>query len=459
MIASLSLGLFNSGLFDCWIAPYPQGCTESWRIPKDEHGNQVPTATNCERGDNASLYQWVFDVIPKWVSVLVVTLNMILTNLAVRRQELSTIRFSQPEVNPAFNATGIPCSSNADGSVSASVGTQGRNFTSFHIKNESSSIAATANDNSGNIRSFQPRQRQSTQQQRPKKLELRISRRLARQSYLYVGALYLTYIPVVVTRSFELVNGFVHYEMLLTIGIMIPLQGFWNVMVYLRPRLLQRRRERKEQERRQIQRTFAERRNKKEQLRLSQLNSSTASNNKKCNGIGNMNTKASIGGGGRKQELGHEDEGLSSPPASPSRERHTEPTSLMLSPSSRRFDPDGEDDINRDVSERINDDTIPINRPVDDEDDGSPHDASSTSCLPRMNKQIATLGTRFFLDLTSAVLEGDLDDPEDDNDDREEVEADDFNEADDFIGSIDDDPIQDTATSDDNQVTSKKEDK
>jgi hypothetical protein len=232
---------------------------------------------------------------------------------------------------------------------------------------------------------------------------------------------------------------------------MIPLQGFWNVMVYLRPRLLQRRRERKEQERRQIQRTFAQCRNKNEQLRLSQLHSSTASKNKKCSGIGNINTKASIGGG--KQEFGHEHEGLPSPPVSPSRERNTEPTSLMLSPSSRRFDPDGEDDTNRDGSEVLNDDTIIIGRPVDDEDDGSPHDAFSTSCLPRMNKQIATLGTRFFLDLTSAVMEGDLDDPEDDNDDREE------DEVDDFIESIDDDPIQDTATSDGNQVTSKKEDK
>ena len=50
MIAGLPLQLYNYGLWDCWIAPYPQGCEESWR-----NGGE----TTCERGDNASLYQIV----------------------------------------------------------------------------------------------------------------------------------------------------------------------------------------------------------------------------------------------------------------------------------------------------------------------------------------------------------------------------------------------------------------
>jgi hypothetical protein len=37
---------------------------------------------------------------------------------------------------------------------------------------------------------------------------------------------------VIVTRAFELVHGYVYYEMLLTISIMIPLQGFWNGTLY-----------------------------------------------------------------------------------------------------------------------------------------------------------------------------------------------------------------------------------
>lgn len=50
MIAGLFLQLYNYGLWDCWIAGSPVGCEESWR-----NGG----TTTCERGDNASLYQFV----------------------------------------------------------------------------------------------------------------------------------------------------------------------------------------------------------------------------------------------------------------------------------------------------------------------------------------------------------------------------------------------------------------
>jgi hypothetical protein len=162
MIASLKLNLFNSGLFDCWIAPFPQGCQESWR----NNGE-----TTCERGDNSSLYQWLFDLIPKWASILLVTINMVMTHQAVYRQERAALRFSVPHLNPEM---------------------------SF-----SSSFSSP----------------------KPKP---RVARLLARQSYLYVGALYLTYVPVIMTRLTELISGGVYYGMLLTISITIPLQGFWN---------------------------------------------------------------------------------------------------------------------------------------------------------------------------------------------------------------------------------------
>ena len=222
MIASLQLDLYNSGLFDCWIAPFPQGCQESWR--------SADGSTDCERGNNASLYQWVFDVIPKWSCVLLVTINMWLVHRAVYRQEQSTLKRT------------LRCA-----------------------------VAAAANPTLNNNNNF-------SQKPTP-----RVARRLARQSYLYVGALYLTYIPVIITRSTELISGVVYYGMLLTISIFIPLQGFWNgtfvdcsyilrgmspfallrltikfsyylfpsVIVYLRPRYLERReKQRREQQRR-----------------------------------------------------------------------------------------------------------------------------------------------------------------------------------------------------------------
>ena len=63
-----------------------------------------------------------------------------------------------------------------------------------------------------------------------------MSRRLARQSYLYVGALYLTNIPLIVTRVTQFIAGETYYGMMLSIAILVPMQGFWNVIVFLRPR-------------------------------------------------------------------------------------------------------------------------------------------------------------------------------------------------------------------------------
>lgn len=152
MIASLVLGLYNAGLWDCWIYPHPHGCLESWRNDG---------VSDCERGDNATLYQWLFDVIPKWVTVLVVTFNMVWIHRVLLEKERASQRYAA-------------------------------------------------------------RQTQA-------------SRQLARQSYLYVGALFITYIPAIVTRLTEVLTGGVYYGMIVTISITIPLQGFWNLMVYLRP--------------------------------------------------------------------------------------------------------------------------------------------------------------------------------------------------------------------------------
>jgi len=67
------------------------------------------------------------------------------------------------------------------------------------------------------------------------------SERLARQSYLYVGALYLTNLPLIVTRVTQFIAGVTYYGMMLSIAILVPMQGFWNVIVYLRPRYLKAR--------------------------------------------------------------------------------------------------------------------------------------------------------------------------------------------------------------------------
>jgi hypothetical protein len=208
MIASLALDLFNSGLFDCWIAPFPQGCVESWRSPDGQ--------TTCVRGNNASLYQWVFDVIPKWLGVLLVTVNMFLTHRSVYVQEKKTQKYTNPEVS--IRQWSLMPAQASDSSWRMSERESSRDLHPVPVKPSPVEPDAQGSKRNGVAVSAGNRHL----------LKLPISRRLANQSYLYVGALYLTYIPVIVTRSFELVHGYVYYEMLLTISIMIPFQGFWN---------------------------------------------------------------------------------------------------------------------------------------------------------------------------------------------------------------------------------------
>jgi hypothetical protein len=79
-VASISLQLFNSTGWDCWIAAQPPGCVESWLAPPGESGT-------CVRGDNATLYIWVFYYAPLWVVILYATITMAYINHRIRRTE------------------------------------------------------------------------------------------------------------------------------------------------------------------------------------------------------------------------------------------------------------------------------------------------------------------------------------------------------------------------------------
>eukprot|EP00543_Licmophora_paradoxa_P005567 CAMPEP_0202444278 /NCGR_PEP_ID=MMETSP1360-20130828/3416_1 /ASSEMBLY_ACC=CAM_ASM_000848 /TAXON_ID=515479 /ORGANISM="Licmophora paradoxa, Strain CCMP2313" /LENGTH=340 /DNA_ID=CAMNT_0049060241 /DNA_START=221 /DNA_END=1243 /DNA_ORIENTATION=- len=200
MVAGLPLKLYNSGIFDCWIAPYPQGCKQSWQINEDDfHDDGTADFTICERGDNASLYQFAFDLIPKWLSIILATVNMVLIYFKVAEQESKSH-------SKSFNAVAA-----------------------------ATAAAAAANNPEANATEYE-------EQKRTRKTPS-MSTKLAVQSYLFVGAMYITYTPVIITRITEVVKGSVYYEMLLTISIAIPMQGFWNAFVYIRPRWIRERQE------------------------------------------------------------------------------------------------------------------------------------------------------------------------------------------------------------------------
>ncbi|KAL9183978.1 hypothetical protein ACHAXT_002064 [Thalassiosira profunda] len=64
------------------------------------------------------------------------------------------------------------------------------------------------------------------------------------QSFFYLLAFYLTWPPYLALQyAWAGGRSFTNYGLILTAATMVPLQGFWNVLVYLRPRYLQKRRD------------------------------------------------------------------------------------------------------------------------------------------------------------------------------------------------------------------------
>eukprot|EP00571_Detonula_confervacea_P012427 CAMPEP_0172304196 /NCGR_PEP_ID=MMETSP1058-20130122/5628_1 /TAXON_ID=83371 /ORGANISM="Detonula confervacea, Strain CCMP 353" /LENGTH=431 /DNA_ID=CAMNT_0013015321 /DNA_START=305 /DNA_END=1600 /DNA_ORIENTATION=+ len=64
------------------------------------------------------------------------------------------------------------------------------------------------------------------------------SKKVAIQAALFVGALYLTWIFTTITRIYQIATGNNSYVLLVLMAIFFPLQGFFNCLVYLRPRYL-----------------------------------------------------------------------------------------------------------------------------------------------------------------------------------------------------------------------------
>lgn len=66
-IAGVFMDLYNSANLWCWIAPYPANCLQSYK-----NGG----VTTCERGDNASIFQWAFYYVWVWFAIAFVMVAM-----------------------------------------------------------------------------------------------------------------------------------------------------------------------------------------------------------------------------------------------------------------------------------------------------------------------------------------------------------------------------------------------
>ena len=175
--AGLPLTLFNPTVFGCWIAPYPLSCMDDPEI-------------ECQRGNNAELYRWIFFFAPQWTVVICITFLMVLLTLSVKKEEKDVISMKRDE-------------------------------------ERRQQLDDDFNDKSRNVNRPQFVKEASIKLQRTKQM--------LHQALLYVGVFYLTWtLPTVGTLIKTDADKPIPFFILAMVNFLVPLQGFWNWLVYRR---------------------------------------------------------------------------------------------------------------------------------------------------------------------------------------------------------------------------------
>ena len=278
MVTGLAMDLYHPGAFDCYIH-VPQEC-------RGPPGMTLPE----ECGMYHSIH-WYFDLGPRILGIIVITINMLLIYNGIKRQETATKRFS---VMHRFSSIVSSTIVTADSSEVDE--RKQRKDTTFQMSSLSSleivdreqngsSISGRADQGKdrgdgaigankgsasfGNIdftidagKENKPPPRCRTDSATTIKNRgnnpriIPPSVRMARQSFLFVGAFYITYLPPFIPRLRDALIGMERgpppFWMVFLISFFLPLQGFWNMLIYLRPRyMLKRERQLSQQQQRQ----------------------------------------------------------------------------------------------------------------------------------------------------------------------------------------------------------------
>lgn len=145
----------------------------------------------CQRGNNAELYRWIFFFAPQWTAVICITFLMVLLILSVRKEEKDVILMKRNEemrqqLDDGFNDDGI-------------------NVNRPQFVKEAS-------------------------------IKLQRTKQMLHQALLYVGVFYLTWtLPTVGTLIRETdADKPIPFFILAMVNFLVPLQGFWNWLVYRR---------------------------------------------------------------------------------------------------------------------------------------------------------------------------------------------------------------------------------
>ena len=195
-IMGLPLTLYNpSGLW-CWISAVPGSC-----------GNDRAGDGDCIRGDYAWIYRWAVYYAPVWFCVLTITFNMAIVTYLVWSMEWKDKKDKAEEVGTRKSITN----------------SSGESDPEEHAKGEEEE------EEGESVIPKPPAEQQD---------ESHVASEVFWQAFYYVLAFYITWIAPTVLRMLQTIEKPVPYYVIMLMGILLPMQGFFNFLVYIRPRIV-----------------------------------------------------------------------------------------------------------------------------------------------------------------------------------------------------------------------------
>ena len=229
-LATATIGLvpldsYAYGSNGCWFMPSPFGC-------------QNNTGIACERGERAIMFAWLFMGVPLVVLQLVIGYHMLQIYRSIKTMcERVGQRIFPSMSSSAMNSPSSLTTSNVKSplSTSASVGEENDSNTNNRtLSNTNSGLQQLPEAAQASI---QQQQEQQRQQEQLSPLEER-TRQAGIQAILYVLAYFVTHIWAFAVYHFDVFVAPVPFVIQALNQFFWPLQGFFNVFIFLRPRIL-----------------------------------------------------------------------------------------------------------------------------------------------------------------------------------------------------------------------------
>jgi len=217
-IVNLAVGNFNSNGLVCWINPEPLYCA----IMPEVVGE-------CVRGANAEAYKLIFVNIPLFVAFVGIVYIMVVISWTVIKQERRNARFQFQ-----FQVT-------TDGNPSTC-----HSFFRY-LRSRIGNLFCRGPRESGDSNNIQvPTSTGTTYATRGEMASQNRVRQAVTQSLLYIAAFIITYVIWLVVTILEATNINPPFPLLVVYVSLGPLAGFFNILVYTRPKVATVRRRRPE---------------------------------------------------------------------------------------------------------------------------------------------------------------------------------------------------------------------